>query len=285
MVSVIIIIGLILILILFTLYDNCEYFENDDMPKIIWTYWDNITTLPESAKLCMQSWKKYNPDYEIILLTKQNYSKYVNIPHDIVNHQNFNDTKQRFADLVRIYVIAERGGVWLDATILLTEPLHWLFHRPAEYSGFYIEKFTRTTPVIENWFFAAKHNSKFVKLWRDEFSKLANYKTINDYLLSRNNIGVKFHGIDDPWYLTMHVSAQKVLQIDKYPLDRLILRRAEDGPFKYLAQNNWESKIALFKACEDKSLRTNIMKLRNPERKILDPKIDSDLSQSKCQWL
>jgi mannosyltransferase OCH1-like enzyme len=49
------------------------------VPRKIWTYWDNsdnsggVNKLPKAVKLCMESWKKFNPDYEIVLLTKKNF--------------------------------------------------------------------------------------------------------------------------------------------------------------------------------------------------------------------
>ncbi len=93
---------------------NIEGFQSTAVPKIIWTYWDNPDTIPKTVKLCMESWKKYNPNYTIRLLTKANYSEYINIPNTIATHPLMNDMPQRFADLVRCYAIAEHGGVWVD---------------------------------------------------------------------------------------------------------------------------------------------------------------------------
>jgi mannosyltransferase OCH1-like enzyme len=49
-----------------------ETFEiNTSIPKKIWTYWDN-DRLPEIIEKCINTWKKHNPNYEIIVLSKQN---------------------------------------------------------------------------------------------------------------------------------------------------------------------------------------------------------------------
>jgi hypothetical protein len=257
-------------------------------PKIIWTYWDYPDKMPKTVKMCMEGWKKFNTDYEVILLTRGNYKNYVNIPEEIVKEPNFSDNPTRFADLVRVWTLAEHGGVWIDSSIILKESLdNWLFPRPAEFSGFYIASFTKKglPPVIENWFFACTKGSEFVRRWRDEFSQIGKYPSVEKYVLSRKEMGVNYDGIGAPIYLAMHVSAQKVLQIDKYPLDSLILRKAKDGPFRYLTENGWDSEKALKFACKNKQYQGPIMKMRGDERKVLEPKIDSDFSVEKCGWL
>jgi mannosyltransferase OCH1-like enzyme len=32
----------------------------------MWTYWDNEDKIPKVVRMCMESWKKWNPDYEKI---------------------------------------------------------------------------------------------------------------------------------------------------------------------------------------------------------------------------
>ena len=257
-------------------------------PKKIWTYWDNPDKLPKTVKMCMQSWKKYNPEYEITLLTKKNFFSYVTLPEDLSSHPNFNDNPTRFADLVRIYALAEHGGVWIDSTILLKAPLdNWLFPKYAEFSGFYIDSFTNNKehPVIENWFFACNKGSKFIKKWLNEFIQIADYPNVEKYIESRRQMGVDFERLSDPIYLAMHVAAQKIIQIDKYPLDTLILKKAEDGPFKYLVDAKWESEKALKLACGNKKYQRPIMKMRGGERNVMEKEIEYDLSPERCGWL
>jgi len=257
-------------------------------PRIIWTYWDNPDKIPKTVMMCIESWKKSNPNYEIILLTKYNYKQYVNIPEKIVSNKNFDDNPTRFADLVRVYALAEHGGVWVDSSILISKSLDdWLFHRAAEFSGFYIDGFTKnkSMPVIENWFFACDKNSRFMKLWRDEFSEIANYSSVEEYVESRKQMGVDFEKITLPNYLAMHISAQKVLQIDKYPIGTLILNRAEDGPLKYLSDTNWNSSEAMKLVCKKIGYRLPLMKMRSSERNILENEIEGNLSNEKCGWV
>ena len=255
-------------------------------PKRIWTYWDREDRIPKTVKMCMRGWAKWNPDYEIILLTKKNYQGYVTIPEELTSHPNFNDMPARFADLVRVWVLAEHGGIWIDSSIILKAPLDdWLFPKYAEFSGFYIDGMTKTTPVIENWFFACNKGSPFVKKWRDEFSKIAQYSCVEQYVNSRIQMGVDIEKITIPIYLAMHVSAQKVLQLDQYPLESMILRKAEDGPFRYLVDAKWDSEKGVRAACFNSSYQTPILKMRGVERSIVEKGIDDEFSEEKCRWI
>ena len=255
------------------------------IPKIIWTYWDDPDKVPEVVKHCRKSWAKSNPNYKIILLDKNNFKNYVSIPQNLLEHVNFHDNNTRLSDLIRAWALAEHGGVWIDGSVALNAPLdHWLFSKDAEFSGFYIERltFNMNYPIIENWFFACQKGSPFMKKWRDEFSKLSEFADVDKYLESRKEMGVDVQNIGDPTYLAMNVAAQKILQIDKYPINNLILRRAEDGPFKYLADSEWDAEKGLDLACRDHSYKIPILKMRSDERKILDKR--KDLTPEKCGW-
>ena len=98
-------------------------------------------------------------------------------------------------------------------------------------------------------------------------------------------MNVDFQNISIPNYLAIHISAQKILQYNKYSLKTLILEKAEDGPFKYLVDSKWYSDKALSLACIDKKYQTPLMKMRSDERYILDKGLDYDLSLEKCGWL
>ena len=177
----------------------------------------------------MKGWKKYNPDYEIILLTKKNYKGYVTIPYELTSHPNFNDCPQRFADLVRIWTLTEHGGVWIDSTILLKGPIDdWLFPKYAECSGFYRGGFTKRPefPVIENWFFACNKGSPFMKKWRDEFSEISRYASVDDYVDSRRR-SMNVDQIEDPITNAIQVAVYQILML--YPKESLILHKNKKG--------------------------------------------------------
>lgn len=260
------------------------------IPKQIWTYWDDASKLPRTVQLCMEGWRKHNPDYQIILLTKENYAQYTAIPSQIAHNPVFHDNPTRFSDLVRIWTLTQHGGIWIDSSVLVKQPVSSWLPPPGgvlapEFIGYYIAGMTTAAPVIENWFYAAAPNSAFMRAWRDEFSKLADYTTVSDYIASRQALGVDISKVNSPDYLAQHVAVQKVFQIDRYPRDRMYLRRAEDGPLRYLADNDWDSAKALQAACAaPATYQTPMMKLRGVERGVLESELDGNLSVARCRW-
>lgn len=185
--------------------------DYNTVPKIIWTYLDS-----EKINKCIESWKKYT-DYEIIILTKKNYMGYVTIPTNLLTNPVFN---LHFSELIRLYILYEMGGVWIDPNVLLTAPLDWMFPKYAEFSGFKND----IKGNIETWFMACNKGSLFMKKWRDEFSQIARYPSVDKYIESK---GFKCSAIQ---------TAQKMIDMK----DKLILRNS-DGPLHCLKDANWNS--------------------------------------------
>ena len=256
---------------------------HNKIPKKIWTYWDNPDRIPKTVKMCMESWKKHNPAYEIVLLTKKNFAGYTTIPGEIRTHPNFNDSPKRFSEILRLWTLAEHGGIWIDPSTLLKAPVDtWLFPQSANFSGFYTAESTinKEYPVIDAVFFACNKGSKFIRLWRDEFSEIARYQNVEKYIESRKQFD--FQKIPNPISQAICIAAQKVLQIDKYQLDSLILKEAEKGPLKYLVDVHWDSEKAIRLACSDKKYQSPIMMMRSSERNVLE----KDISLTEmCGWL
>ena len=95
--------------------------------KIIWQYWGqglSRNEVPEVIQICFDSVDKYKGDYKVIRLCDDDLKEYIDLPqyvYEKYNNGTFN--KAHFSDLVRLALLSTYGGVWLDATILLTAPL------------------------------------------------------------------------------------------------------------------------------------------------------------------
>ncbi|MGI6074206.1 MAG: capsular polysaccharide synthesis protein [Fermentimonas sp.] len=101
--------------------------------KIIWQYWGqgiSDDSLPELVKICFKSVDKYKGDYKVIRLSDKTLSDYVDIPDFVLDKRMSNSefTITFFSDLLRLMLLNLYGGVWLDATVLLTDYL------PIEYA-------------------------------------------------------------------------------------------------------------------------------------------------------
>jgi hypothetical protein len=251
---------------------------NEKIPKQIWTYWDN-DNVPDIVNNCIASWKKYNPNYKITLVNKNNIKKYIT-DIDIYGLKHAT-TPQLTSDFIRLYLLKKYGGFWVDASIILTQSLDFILDKQKEGKyelvGFYIEGLTNNSnyPVIENWFIATIPNSNFINLWYNTFLKINNYETPTDYtnkMILQANVDTQKIG-EQLDYLTMHSAAQYVFQklmTITYLNKNIFLFKAEDGPFKYLHGANWYHDKAFNNLLNDKTYLTPIIKLRNNERTFLE---------------
>lgn len=113
-------------------------FENS---KIIWQYWGqgwDFEKLPDIVQLCHNSIEKHKGDYQVIRLDDNSIHDYLDIPEFVLDKRGNSEFKLVFfSDLLRLMLLTTYGGVWLDATVLLTDkiPLEveksdfFIFHR------------------------------------------------------------------------------------------------------------------------------------------------------------
>lgn len=93
--------------------------------KTIWQYWAqgfDAEKMPPLIQICLDSIKKYAPDYNIIRLSDENISQYIDLPEWIISKKNVIPIAH-YSDLLRCLLLSTYGGIWLDAAVLLTGPL------------------------------------------------------------------------------------------------------------------------------------------------------------------
>lgn len=84
------------------------------IPKKIHYCWFGGNPLPEMAIKCIESWKKFLPDYEIIEWNESNYDVH-KIPYI---SQAYNAKKYAFvSDFARFDILYEHGGLYFDTDV------------------------------------------------------------------------------------------------------------------------------------------------------------------------
>lgn len=98
--------------------------KNLNNKKIIWQYWGqgfDKKDLPEIVQICFASIDKYKGDFEVIRLSDDTVSDYIEFPEEVLRKLREGIfTRTAFSDLLRLALLNTYGGVWLDATVLLT---------------------------------------------------------------------------------------------------------------------------------------------------------------------
>lgn len=247
------------------------------IPRQIWTYWHDADR-PALIEACIGNWRRLNPDFRITVVCRDALHQYVaeqDLPSGF-----YQLMPQRQSDWLRLYLLNRHGGIWLDASIVLTRSLDWMIeahaHSQADYVGFFLDIYTRRSehPIIENWCMAAAPGSPFIGHWLRELTDSALSIGESAYLQVLARRGVRdevLQGIEMPEYLIMHVAAQVLLweAPDTY---RLCLTRAEDSAFFYHDHSRWKWRRLFLRML----LRTApdvppaLIKLRGKERRKME---------------
>lgn len=95
------------------------------IPKLIFFYWDRgISSAPSLVGSCLDSWKRNNPDWELVLLDDSNLANWLTEESML---SGIEMSIQKRSNLIRLELLNKYGGVWTDATVYCLRPLDdWL---------------------------------------------------------------------------------------------------------------------------------------------------------------
>ena len=159
-------------------------FSNDEETPIIWQYWEsNDGTIPPLVQACLNSVEKYKGGkYKRFLLTPENVKDYVDIPLIFWDLKAKGKIKTAFfSDILRTCLLIQHGGLWIDATVLLTEEL------PSYITDADLFVFQNDLKIdldglnMASYFIAAKKDNKILK---ETLAALIQYWKENRFLVN-----------------------------------------------------------------------------------------------------
>lgn len=134
----------------------------------VWVFWmQGMETAPLLVQACFSSLQQHLKDKEIILLTEKNYRNYVSFPEHIQKKvDNGTITLTHFSDILRLSLLLQYGGTWIDATVFCSD---------AKYPSYFFESdlfvFQTLKPGLDgqalrisSWFMSAGSNHPILKL-------------------------------------------------------------------------------------------------------------------------
>lgn len=130
------------------------------IPKKIHYCWFGGKELPELAKKCIESWKKYFPDYEIIEWNENNF--------DINFNQYAKEAYERkkyafFTDVARLYIIYNYGGIYFDVDVEVIKNFKSVLENKAFFG---LESIGKVNTGLG---FGAEKKNQFVKKILDDY--------------------------------------------------------------------------------------------------------------------
>lgn len=131
------------------------------IPKTIHYCWFGRKEKPGIVKKCIESWKKYLPQYEILEWNESNF----NIDLNSYVKEAYNAGKYAFvSDYVRVFALYYYGGIYLDTDVEVYKPFDDLLHHTS-FWGFEQENFIATSTI------GAEKGNALIKEFLDSYNE------------------------------------------------------------------------------------------------------------------
>ena len=144
------------------------------IPKKIHYIWFGHGEKNERVKTCIESWKKYLPDYEIVEWNEDNFD----VNYNDFTRQAYEAKKWAFvSDVARLWILYNEGGIYMDTDVEVYKPLDEFLNEEG-FTGFEDVHY----PVTAT--FGAQKGNPVIKLMLDYYNcidfKL--YENWQDYI-------------------------------------------------------------------------------------------------------
>lgn len=110
-----------------TNYDYNRVLPDNDpqLRQRIWIcWWQGVDQAPEIVRQCIESVRRHAGGHTVTVITEENYGEYIQIPKWIEEKYRAGTiSRTHFSDVLRLCLLAEHGGMWLDATIFCVHPV------------------------------------------------------------------------------------------------------------------------------------------------------------------
>jgi hypothetical protein len=137
------------------------------VPRRIFALWlQGESKAPPLVKMCLRRWRRLNPDHEVRVLDLVDTKRLLRgFPIDCDEMR-----PQALSDAVRVKLLRDEGGVWVDATAFPVRPLDtWL--PEAASSGFFAFQGHKRPIDVDSWFLAAAPGNIIPRLWWQDIER------------------------------------------------------------------------------------------------------------------
>ena len=146
------------------------------IPKIIHYCWFGGNPKPELVEKCIESWKKFCPDYKLVEWNENNFD----INSNLYVKQAYDAKKFAFvSDYVRLYALYTLGGIYMDTDVMVLKPLDEYLHHLA-FMGFESNKKIATCII------AAEIKNPLVEEFLREYAEREFINSNGNYDLTTN---------------------------------------------------------------------------------------------------
>lgn len=171
------------------------------MKKQIFTFWEPKNKIPAYIQLCIKTWYKFLPDYEIKILDYDNIKDYLD-KKTLRKILCKKMTLPKQADCLRVALLYKYGGIWLDADTLITSNNFRQFlignkcsmigtHKSVHLA--FISTNKPKNPFITKWLISIKRRVKLFKIFslspvkhifRKYYNKINNWDYVGNAVIN-----------------------------------------------------------------------------------------------------
>lgn len=162
--------------------NKLEYSKNTNQfsNKVWWCWFQGEDQAPDLNKACLNSLRRNLPDREIIVITEDNYEKYIEFPEYIKEkYKKGIISKTHFSDILRLNLLVKYGGTWIDSSVLCTK-----YNKDVFDQNLFVYQNWKTgdsSIVSSSWFITSEINNPILK---DALALLNEYWKKHDYLIN-----------------------------------------------------------------------------------------------------
>ena len=199
--------------------------KEDIGKKIIYTFWEPHEKIPSYLLLCIKTWKKFLPDYEIKILDYKSVKNYLGeILFSEVVCKKMSLPIQ--VDAIRVALLKKFGGIWMDADTIILNGKFLNEFKDFELIMFGDQK-TKTqnigfifsanySYVINEWFKQIINN---IRLYKEIMVKIERNNTFKNYWKSVTSWNFLGNGILDN--ILKNVTDKQFLRLDRNKINAL----------------------------------------------------------------
>lgn len=184
-------------------YDEALPHEQSNKVFICW--FQGIEHAPSIVKKCVASIQENLTDRDVILIDADNMADYVTLPDYIIEKWKKGIiSNTHFSDLLRMELLIQYGGLWIDATVFCTAKREDIpdFYFDSDLFLFQCLKPGRDghSGIASNWFICAKSNNKILMATRHlcyRYWKKYNY--LIDYFFSEFFMDLVLEYYQEDW--------------------------------------------------------------------------------------
>lgn len=147
-------------------YKTQENSVHEYSDTVWWCWFQGEENAPDVAKACLESVRKNMSGKNVIVITEKNMYDYVSMPDFIIEkYKKGIISKTHFSDLLRLELLIQHGGLWIDSTVLCTGNPCYAFNTPL--FAFKTNEKNDPATSAQNWFMSSEKNNPVLILTRD----------------------------------------------------------------------------------------------------------------------